>query len=162
LIARVEARGEDVGEHGQVFDLRHGLSLVGERDEVEVGVGDHDVLGLAAEPSTHVDVAVGSACAAGVDVEAYSGLLGAAGPAAAASDVEGNSDEIPLLDVLDIGAEFDDFASNFVAEDHAGRRGGAAAHHVLIGAADVSRDNLQDDTVIDLLPCWVLELWVVD
>ena len=158
----VEAGGEDVGEHGEVLDLRHGLGLVGERDEVEVGVGDHDVLGLAADPSAHVDVAVGSAGATGVDVEADSGLLGAAGAAAAASDVEGDGDEVSLFDVLDVGAEFDDFAGDLVAEDHAGGRGGAAADHVLIGAADVGGNDLQDDTVIDLLSCRIFEFGVVD
>ena len=57
---------------------------------------------------------------------------------------------------------FDDFASNFVAEDHAGGRGGAAADHVLIGAADVGGDDLQNDTMIDLLSSRVFELGVVD
>ena len=158
----VEAGRKDIGEHGEVLDLRHGLGLVGERDEVEVSVGDHDVLGLAADPSTHVDVAVGSAGAAGVDVEADSGFLGAAGAAAAASDVEGDGDEVSLLDVLDVGTEFDHFAGNLVAEDHAGGRRGAAADHVLIGAADVGGDDLQDYTVIDLLSCRVFEFGVVD
>ena len=101
----MEASGKDVGEHGEVLDLRHGLGFVGKRDEVEVGVGDHDVLGLAADPSTHVDVAVRSTGAAGVDVEADSRLLGAAGAAAAASDVEWDSDEVSFPDVLDVGAE---------------------------------------------------------
>ena len=90
----MEAGGEDVGEHGEVFDLRHGLGFVGELDEVEIGVGDHDIFGLAADPSAHVDVAVGSAGAAGVDVEADAGFLLTAGAAAAAGDVEGNGDEI--------------------------------------------------------------------
>jgi len=52
----------------------------------------------------HVDVAVGSAGAARVDIEADSGLFGAAGAAAAASDVERDGDEVTLLDVLDVGA----------------------------------------------------------
>src|SRR5208282_6602093 len=104
----VEAGGENVGEHGEVLDLRHRLGLVGERNEVEVGVGDHDVLGLATNPTTHVDVAVGSTGAARVDVETDSGLFGTAGAAAATSDVEGNGDEVSFLDVLDVGAEFDD------------------------------------------------------
>lgn len=48
----VEASGQDVGEHGEVLYLCHGLGLVRKRDQVEVGVGDHDVLGLAVDPST--------------------------------------------------------------------------------------------------------------
>ena len=116
----MEAGGENVGEHGEVLDLRHSLGLVGERYQVEVGVGNHDVLGLAADPSTHIDVAVGSAGAAGVDVEADSGLLGTAGAAAAAGDVEGDGDEVSLVDVFDVRAKFDDFAGNLVPENHAG------------------------------------------
>ena len=56
----------------------------------------------------------------------------------------------PTLDVFDVGAGFDDFAGDLVAENHAGGCGGAAADHVLIGAADVGGDDLQDDAVIDL------------
>ena len=47
----VKAGWEDVGEHGEVFDLRHGLGFVGEFDEVEVGVGDHDELRPGRRPS---------------------------------------------------------------------------------------------------------------
>ena len=57
----VVAGGEDVGEQGEVFDLRHRLVFVGEFEQVEIGVGDHDVFGLAADPAAHVDVAVGAA-----------------------------------------------------------------------------------------------------
>ena len=49
-----------------------------------------------------------------------------------------------------------------MAEDHPGGRGGAAADHVLIGAADVGGDDLQDDTVIDLLSGRIFEFGVVD
>jgi len=158
----VKASGEDVGEHGEVFDLRHSLLLVGEFNEIEVGVGDEDVLGLATDPAAHVDVPVGSASAAGVDVEADAGLLLAAGDAAAACDVEGNGDKIADLEVFDIRAGFDDFTGDFVTEDHAGGCGGAPANHVLIRAADISGDDLQDDTVINLLACWILHLREVD
>src|ERR1700678_2586993 len=91
----MEAGGEDVGEHGEVFDLRHGLGLVREFDEVEVGVGNQDIVGLAADPSAHVDVAVGPAGAARLYVEADACLLLATGLTAAAGDVEGDGDEVP-------------------------------------------------------------------
>ena len=158
----VEAGGEDVGEHGEVFDLRHGLGFVGEFDEVEVGVGDHDVLGLAADPATHVDVAVGSAGATGIDVEADACLLLATGAAAAAGDVEGDGDEVADLEVFDVGAGFDDLAGDLVAEDHAGGGGGAAADHVLVGAADVGGDDFEDDAVVDLFAGGILHLGEVD
>ena len=133
----MEAGGEDVRQHGEVADLLHGLCLVGEADEVEVGVGHHDELCLTADPATHIDVAVGTASAAGVDVEADAGVLVAAGATAAAGDVEGDGDEVADVEVLDVRAFFDDLAGDLVTEDHAGRRGGAAADHVLVGAADV-------------------------
>jgi hypothetical protein len=158
----VEAGGENVGEHGEVFDLRHGLGLVGEFDEVEVGVGDKDVLGLATDPAAHVDIPIGTAGATGIDVEADAGLLLAAGEAAAAGDVEGNGDEIADLEVLDVRAGFDDFAGDLVAEDHAGGGGGAPANHVLIGAADIGGDDLQDDAMINFLACRILHLREVD
>ncbi len=158
----VEAGGEDVGEHGEVFDLRHGLGLVGEFDEVEVGVGDHDEFGLAADPAAHVDVAVGSAGAAGIDVEADAGLLLAAGAAAAAGYVEGDCDEVADFEVFDVGAGLDDLAGDLVSENHAGGCGGAAADHVLVGAANVGRDDLQDDGMVDLFAGRILHFGEVD
>jgi hypothetical protein len=38
-----------------------------------------------------------------------------------------------------------------VAEDEAGGGGGSAADHVLIGAADVGGDDLEDDAVFGFL-----------
>ena len=158
----VEAGGEDVREHGEVFDLGHGLIFVGEGNEVEVGVGNEDVFGLAADPSAHIDVAVGSAGAAGIDVEADAGFLRAAGAAASAGDVEGDGDEVAFLDVLDIGADLDDFAGDLVTEDHAGGCGGAATDHVLVGAADVGGDDFEDGAVSDLFSSRILHLGEVD
>ena len=39
---------------GRVADLRRGLCLVGEMQQVEVGVRRHHVVGLAADPPAHV------------------------------------------------------------------------------------------------------------
>src|ERR1700733_6573533 len=158
----VKARGEDVGEHGEVFDLRHGLCSVGESDEVEGGVGDHDEFCLTADPAAHIDVAVGSAGAAGVNVEADSGLLVAAGATAAAGDVEGDGDKVAHAEVFDVGAGLDNFAGNLVSENHAGGCGGAATDHVLVGAADICRDDLQDDAVVDLFSGGILQFGEVN
>jgi len=49
-----------------------------------------------------------------------------------------------------------------MAENHAGGRGRAAANHVLIGAADVGGNDLQNDTVIDLLSGRIFEFRKVD
>ena len=70
----VVAGREDVGEQRQVLDLGHGLVAVGELQQVEVGVGDHHVLGLSADPSAHVHVAVGGAGAGGLTFRQMPGL----------------------------------------------------------------------------------------
>ena len=79
----------------------------------------------------------------------------ATGSATAASDIERNRDEIADLEVLDIAALLDHFAGDLVSEHHAGRRRGAAPDHVLVGTADIRRYDLENDAVIDRLPCWI-------
>jgi hypothetical protein len=49
-----------------------------------------------------------------------------------------------------------------VSENHAGGGGGAAADHVLIGAADICRDDPQDDGVVDLFAGGILHFGEVD
>src|SRR5665809_171812 len=58
-VSPVKTGREDVRQHREVLDLGHRLVLVGELQEIEVGVRDHYVFGLAANPSAHVDIAVG-------------------------------------------------------------------------------------------------------
>ena len=170
-VGAVEAGREDVRQHRQVEDLLHRLVLVGELQEVPVGVRDHHVLGLAADPAAHVDVAVRRARPVRVDVQADAGVALLAVAAAPAGDVEGDRAEVALLDELDVAADLDHLAGDLVAEDQALGRGRAAADHVLVGAADVGRDDLQDHAVLALAPDVVrvdagtvlqLELRVVD
>src|SRR4029077_9532713 len=85
-VGAVEAGGEDVREHGQVGDLLHCLLAVREDQQVPVRVRDEDVVGLAADPATHVDIPVGGAGAVGVDVQTDAGLALLAVPTAAAGD----------------------------------------------------------------------------
>src|SRR2546425_9285009 len=89
-VGAVETGRKDVGEHGQVEDLLHRLALVGELEQVPVGVGNHHVFCVPADPATHVYVAVGGTGALRVDVEADAGLAFLAVPAAATGDVEGH------------------------------------------------------------------------
>jgi len=49
-----------------------------------------------------------------------------------------------------------------VTEHQAGLGGGAAAHHVLVGAADVGGDHAQDDAVFNLPATGVLHFGIVD
>ena len=146
----VVAGGEDVGEEREVLDFFHRLGLVGEFEEVEIGVGNHDVFGLAADPPAHVHVPVGRAGAGGVDVEADSGSAFLAVAAAPAGDVEWHADDVANADELDIPAGLDHLARDFVAEDQARRGGGSTTDHVLIRAADVRRDDLENDPVLGL------------
>jgi hypothetical protein len=59
-------------------------------------------------------------------------------------------------------AFLDHFAGDLVSEHHAGRRRRAAPDHVLVGAADIRRYDLENDAVIDRLSCWIAEGRKVD
>jgi len=146
----VIAGGEDIAEECEVFDLGHGLGFVGEFQEVEVRIRDHDVFGLAADPTAHVDVAVRRTRPGRIDVEADAGASFLAVSAAAAGDVERDRNDVAFFDVFDIAAGFDHLAGDFVAEDKAGRRGGSATDHVLVGTADIGGDDFEDNPVFDL------------
>src|SRR5204862_801385 len=86
-----------------------------------------------------------------VHVQADSSPALVAVSAAPAGDVEGDRDDVTLLDEQYVPPDLEDFAGDFVSEDQSGRRGGSPADHVLVGAADVGRDNLEDHAMLDLL-----------
>src|SRR4029453_9512578 len=146
----VVAGREDVRQHGQVPDLGHGLVLVGELEQVPVGVGDGHVLGLAAQPAAHVDIAVGGPGPGRVDVLTDPGVALLAVAAAPAGDVEGDADQVADLDVLDVAADLGHLAGDLVAEGLTLGGGGPPADHVLVGAADVGGDDFEDDAVLQL------------
>src|SRR5512132_2920151 len=146
----VVAGREDVRQHGQVLDLGHGLVAVGELEQVPVGVGDGHVLGLAAQPAAHVDIAVGGAGAGRVDVLTHAGVALFAVAAAPAGDVERHADQVTDLDVLDVAADLGHLAGDLVAQGLALGGGGPPADHVLVGAADVGGHDLQDRAVLQL------------
>jgi hypothetical protein len=85
-------------------------------------------------------------------MKADTGVALATGPAAAACDVERNRYEVADFEILDVPTLFDHFVGDLVSEHHTGRRCGAAADHVLIGAADVRGYHLENDAVADRLP----------
>ena len=150
--AAVVAGREDVRQHRQVEDLLHRLVLVGELQEVPVGVRDQHVLGLAADPAAHVDVAVRRAGPVGVDVLADARVALLAVAAAAAGDVEGHRAQVALVDVLDVRAGLDHLSGDLVTEDQPRGRRRAAPDHVLVRPADVRRDDLEDGGVRQLAP----------
>ena len=63
------AGGKDVAEQGQILDLVNRLLFVREFEQVEIGVRDHDIFRLAADPSAHVNIAVSGAGAGFIDVQ---------------------------------------------------------------------------------------------
>ncbi len=158
----VVASGQDVRQAGQIADLFHRLVAIGQLEQVEVGVGDQHVFGLAAGPVTHVDIAVSTAGTRRVDGQADAGVLFLTGTATAAGNVERNRDQVADLQVLDIAAFLDDFPGDLVTEHQADLGGSAAAHHVLVRAANVGGNDAQDHSVLDLAPAGVLHFRIVD
>src|SRR5512132_4245626 len=146
----VVAGREDVRQHGQVLDLGHGLVAVGELEQVPVGVGDGHIAGLAAQPAAHVDIGVGGPGPGRVDVLTDPGVALLAVAAAPAGDVERDADQVADLDELDVAADLGDLAGDLVAEGLALGGGGPPADHVLVGAADVGGDDLEDRAVLQL------------
>jgi hypothetical protein len=138
----VEAGRQNVGQHRQIEDLGLGLVLVGKAEQVEVGIGDHDVLCLAANPATEIDIAVGAAGPLFIDVEADIRVALPARPAAPASDVEWYRNKVSYLQVFDVRPTLDDFAGDLMSQHHTGRCAGPTAHHVLVGPADVGGEYL--------------------
>src|SRR5205814_6205720 len=71
--------------------------------------------------------------------------------------------DVALLDELDVAPRFDDLAGDLVAEDQSCGGGSPPADHVLVGAADVGGDDLEQHAVLDFfLACRVVELGEVD
>src|SRR3981081_1166845 len=138
------------------------MRLVRKLQQVEIGVGHHHVVGLPADPSAHIDISIGASGAVGVDVKADAGVALSTGPAATACDVERNRYEVADLEILDVTAFLDHFAGDLVSQHHAGRRRRAASHHVLIGATDIRRYDLENDAVVDGFSCWIAEGRKVD
>jgi hypothetical protein len=79
-----------------------------------------------------------------------------------ARDVKRHRDQVTLPDEFNAAAAFDDFAGNLMPEDQSGRRRGAPADHVLVAAADVGRDRLDDDAVVDFPFLRRLQFRIVD
>ncbi|WP_249212047.1 hypothetical protein [Gluconobacter cerinus] len=63
---------------------------------------------------------------------------------------------------LDIRSGFDDFAGNFVTEHQPGWRCRAPSDHMLVGAADIGGDDLENDAVVNLPAIGCFHSGVVD
>ena len=148
---------QNVGQHRQIQDLGLGLRFVGEAEQIEVGIGDHDVFRLAADPAAEIDIAVGAARLFIIGIQANIRAALATGLAAAAGDVERHRDQISELQVLDVRAALDNFTGDLVPQHHAGRGAGPAAHHVLVGPADIGGEYLEDHAMGYLAARWCFE-----
>ena len=107
---------KDVRQHGEVEDLLQCLLTIRKAQEVPVGVRHHHVLGLAADPATHVDVSVGRAGSVGIGVETHAGVPFFAHPASSAGDVERDRAEVTEPDELHVATDFDHLARDLVPE----------------------------------------------
>jgi hypothetical protein len=138
------------------------VRLVGKLQKVEIGVGHHHVVGLPADPSAHIDIAICAASAVGIDVKANAGVALSTGPAATTRDVERYRYEVADVEILDVTAFLDHLAGDLMSEHHASRCRRAAPDHVLVRTADICRYDLEDDAVVDRLSCWIAEGRKVD
>src|SRR5918993_5015469 len=112
-------------------------------ERVKVREGNNHVLGLPADPAAHIHVAVGRACPRRVDVEADPGLSLLAVTTPSAGDVEGYRAEVADVYELYVVALLDDLARDLVPQRLPDRGRRPSADHMLIGAADVGRENLE-------------------
>ena len=141
---------QNVAETRKIPDLFQRLSCVGKFEQVPVGVGHHHVFGLPANPAAEIDVAVGAAGPARIDIEADVGVALLAVAAASARHVEGHRDQVTFLDTLDVVSTLDYLAGNLMTQDHSRRCRRPAAHHVLVAAANIRRDRLENDPMLNL------------
>ena len=110
---------ENVGQQRQVLDLGHRLGFVRKLQQVEIGIGNHHVFRLAADPAAHIDVAVSRAGPRRIHVQADPGLAFFAIPAAPAGDVERDRAEVADFDELHVPPRLDHLAGDLVAQDQA-------------------------------------------
>jgi hypothetical protein len=102
---------------------------------------------LSADPASHVHVAVGRSCTLWVDAKTHARVARFAVGASPARNVEGHRHHVAHLDKLHSRAALNHFSGDLVAKDDARLRGGAAAVHVHVTAADAARNDAQDDAV---------------
>jgi hypothetical protein len=157
----VVARRQDVREKRKVPDFRQSLVFVGKFQKLEVGVGDHLVVGLAALPAAEVET-IGTARDFRVGSLADFGVPLSAVAAAPAGDVEGDRDQVTLLDERYFVADFDHFAGVLVPQDHSLGGREAAAVDVQVATANVRRHKFDDDTMVAPVATRIDELGVVE
>ena len=152
--------GQNIGEQGEIPDLFDRLVLIGELQKLEVRPRHKHVFGLAALPSAKIE-AVGAAISElFIGVEAHIRVAFLAVPACSARHVERHRAGIADLDALNMGAHLDNLTGILVAHLHSLRRLEAAVIDMQVAAADVCRDKLENDSVLDLPALRILKLGI--
>src|ERR1700730_12857507 len=138
----MKTRGQNIRKHGEVADLIHGLVLIRESEQVEIGEGHQDVVRLATDPTAHVAFTASTAASTG--------------------HIKWNGYQVADVEKQHIPALLDDFAQDLVSKYYSFGCGRTAAHHMLVRSANVGRHHLQDDAVFNVLTLGILEDGVVD
>jgi hypothetical protein len=102
---------------------------------------------LAANPSTHIDIAVSRAGTGRIYVQADAGGTLFAVATAPAGDVEWHRDQVAHFYELNVSPGFDDFSGDFVSQNQSFGRGSPAPDHVLVTATNVGGNYLENDAV---------------
>ena len=157
----MKARWKDVRQQRQVFDLGHRPVAIGEFQQIEIGIRDHHILGLAANPTSHNHVSVSRTRSCGIDVQADASPAFLAIATAATGDVKGYRTEVADFDKFDIPARLDHLPGDFVAQHQPNRSSGASTHHMLIATADIGGDYLKNDPMLALAIAQC-EFWKID
>src|ERR1700730_8519859 len=158
----MKTRGQNVRKHGEVADLIHGLVLIRESEQVEIGEGHQDVVRLATDPTAHVDVAVRTTRLSLIYIETNARVAFTASTAASAGHIKWNGYQVADVEKQHIPALLDYFAQDLVSKYYSFGCGRTAAHHMLVRSAYVGRHHLQDDAVFNVLTLGILEDGVVD
>jgi hypothetical protein len=144
----VEPGREDVRQTGEVLDLGQGLVSVREAQEVEVGVGDHDVLSLPSDPPSHVDIAVGGPGTGGFTFRQIPVLPSLQLRQRPQAMLKGTETRSPTFtNSTSRPASMTSPVISCPRTNPAGRRS-TAPHHVLVAPADIGAHDLEDHAVV--------------
>src|SRR5579859_1940230 len=128
----MKSRGQNIGKHREVADLVHGLVLVGKFEQIEISERHQDVVRLATDPTTHIDVAVCATRLLLIHVEANTRVAFTTSTAAPTGHIKWNGYQVADVDKQHVFAFFDDFAQDLVPQHDPFVCSGSATHHMLV------------------------------
>src|ERR1039457_4197126 len=131
-----------------IFAMARALS--GSRNRLKIGVRHHHVLRLPSNPAAHIDVAVSRSRPRRVDVQTDARVALFAVAAAPTGDGERHRDQDTDPDELHLTPRLSHFPRNLVAQNQSLGSGRAAAHHVLVAAANIGAYDFENNPVLAL------------